>query len=182
MTVNDPVPGLPQLRVSDAERNAAMDALGEHLSAGRLDVDEYGTRSAQLATARTTADLNAPFADLPGPHPQTTMATAPPFAPTAVGGSSPATGITPAAGPHPGTPARSRSQQVAAAVAGGSGIIALILFFSLSAVWDEAWLVFLMVPLVYVVAGAVWGPDWRDGAGGRNRGARRDQRDRRRER
>lgn len=180
MTVDEPAPGLSQnLRVSDGERNAAMDALGEHLSAGRLDVDEYGTRSAQLAAARTTADLRAPFADLPAPHPPGLMATAAPAAPMAVGRGYPGAGLTPAVGPVPAMPVRSRGQQIAAAVAGGSGIIAVILFFALNGVWEQAWLVFLMVPLVYVVAGAVWGPDWRNG-GGRDRRARHAARARRR--
>ena len=61
----DPVP----MRVGDTERNSALEALGEHLSAGRLDIEEYGERSAKVTVARTTADLTALFTDLPAPHP-----------------------------------------------------------------------------------------------------------------
>src|ERR1700712_5956996 len=58
-----------QVRIGDADRNAAVDALGEHMTTGRLDLDEYGTRSALANTARTVGDLHALFADLPAPHP-----------------------------------------------------------------------------------------------------------------
>ena len=67
----DRIPGSDpsNLRIGDAERNSAMDALGEHLSSGRIDLDEFGTRSAQVTQARTVADLRALFIDLPAPHP-----------------------------------------------------------------------------------------------------------------
>lgn len=62
-------PDLPYLRVSDAEREEALSALGEHLSAGRLDINEFGDRSSQVTTARTRNDLSTLFADLPAPKP-----------------------------------------------------------------------------------------------------------------
>jgi hypothetical protein len=61
--------GLPDLRVGDAEREAALKALGEHMSVGRLNVDEYGERAAQVTAAKTRGDLTQLFADLPQPHP-----------------------------------------------------------------------------------------------------------------
>src|ERR1700712_3995935 len=57
------------VRIGDADRNAAVDALGEHLTTGRLDLEEYGTRSALANAARTVGDLHTLFADLPAPHP-----------------------------------------------------------------------------------------------------------------
>ena len=57
------------IRIGTAEREAATAALGEHLAAGRLDIDEYGDRSAHAALARTRSELVALFADLPQPHP-----------------------------------------------------------------------------------------------------------------
>ena len=57
------------IRVSDAEREEALTKLGEHMTAGRLDIDEYGERSAQVATAKTRGDLLALFGDLPEPKP-----------------------------------------------------------------------------------------------------------------
>jgi hypothetical protein len=57
------------LRIGDVERESAMTALGEHMSSGRLNIDEYGDRSAQVTTAKTRGELLALFADLPAPHP-----------------------------------------------------------------------------------------------------------------
>jgi len=57
------------VRVGDVERNSAITALGEHMTAGRLDIDEYGRRSAEANAARTVTDLQQLFVDLPAPHP-----------------------------------------------------------------------------------------------------------------
>jgi Domain of unknown function (DUF1707) len=58
-----------QIRISDSEREDALGKLGEHMSAGRLDIDEYGERSAQVATAKTRGELLDLFGDLPEPKP-----------------------------------------------------------------------------------------------------------------
>jgi Domain of unknown function (DUF1707) len=58
------------LRIGNAERKAAMQALDEHLAEGRLSVQEYADRSAAAANAVVAADLAALFTDLPEPHPQ----------------------------------------------------------------------------------------------------------------
>lgn len=63
------------LRIGDAEREQALRALGEHMSAGRLDIDEYGDRSARVSSARTRNDLVALFTDLPAPRPSFRTAT-----------------------------------------------------------------------------------------------------------
>ncbi|MGW3472479.1 DUF1707 SHOCT-like domain-containing protein [Saccharopolyspora sp. NPDC000995] len=57
------------LRIGDPERESAMRLLGEHFSAGRLDVHEYDERCQQVATARFRSELNALFEDLPEPRP-----------------------------------------------------------------------------------------------------------------
>jgi len=59
----------PPIRIGTAERDAAMKALDAHLEAGRLDVDEYGERSARASVATTAPELAALFGDLPAPHP-----------------------------------------------------------------------------------------------------------------
>jgi hypothetical protein len=59
----------PQVRIGNAERDAAMKALDAHLSAGRLDLDEYGERYAKVSVARTQDELTALFTDLPQPAP-----------------------------------------------------------------------------------------------------------------
>lgn len=55
------------LRVGDAERDAAVSALGEHFAAGRITKEEFDDRSAQAWTARFGADLDLLFTDLPRP-------------------------------------------------------------------------------------------------------------------
>lgn len=59
----------PQLRISDQERESALNALGEHMSAGRIDIDEFGERSARITAAKTRGELGELFTDLPVPHP-----------------------------------------------------------------------------------------------------------------
>lgn len=59
----------PPLRIGTSERTAAMKALDEHLSAGRLGVEEYAERSAVAANATVASELAALFTDLPAPHP-----------------------------------------------------------------------------------------------------------------
>lgn len=55
-----------QLRIGDAERERAQTTLGEHYAAGRLDHDEYSERLDRIWAARTQAELDPVFADLPG--------------------------------------------------------------------------------------------------------------------
>ena len=54
-----------ELRIGDAEREAAAAALGEHFASGRLTHEEYDERSARVWSARTNADLLPLFEDLP---------------------------------------------------------------------------------------------------------------------
>ena len=53
------------MRVSDAERQAVADRLAEHFSAGRLDQAEFDERVGKAMSAKTRADLNGLFEDLP---------------------------------------------------------------------------------------------------------------------
>ena len=57
------------LRIGDAERIAAATALGDHFAAGRIDQDELDQRLSTAYAARTFADLEPLFADLPDPRP-----------------------------------------------------------------------------------------------------------------
>lgn len=57
------------MRIGDTEREQALAALGEHMSAGRLNIDEYGERSAKVTAARTRSELLELFTDLPDPRP-----------------------------------------------------------------------------------------------------------------
>jgi hypothetical protein len=53
------------LRVSDADRDAAVSELGEHFQEGRLDRDELEDRTGRALRARTGSDLGELLADLP---------------------------------------------------------------------------------------------------------------------
>jgi len=61
--------GTPDVRIGDAERQAALEALGAHMSGGRLNADEYGERAVRVTAAKTRAELTQLFTDLPQPHP-----------------------------------------------------------------------------------------------------------------
>jgi hypothetical protein len=58
------------LRASDADRAAVADALGGHLSAGRLTVAEYDDRLARAYAARTYGELAELTTDLPAAEPR----------------------------------------------------------------------------------------------------------------
>lgn len=69
--------GDADIRISDAEREASIATLGEHLSTGRLELSEYEERCDRVTEARTRGDLEALFSDLPLPHPDLSSAKAP---------------------------------------------------------------------------------------------------------
>ena len=54
-----------EMRVSDADREAAAAELQEHFASGRLNQDELDERLAAVFAAKTRGDLDAVFADLP---------------------------------------------------------------------------------------------------------------------
>ncbi len=67
--------GPHEVRIGDAERERAQTTLGDHYAAGRLDHDEYSERLDRIWDARTRAELDPVFADLPGtPVPQSAYA------------------------------------------------------------------------------------------------------------
>jgi len=59
----------PHIRASDAERAVVAEALGRHLSAGRLTVEEYDERLQRAYAARTRGELEPLTADLPAGSP-----------------------------------------------------------------------------------------------------------------
>ncbi len=158
-------------RIGNAERQQAMDALDVHMSAGRLDPDEYGERVGKASVARTTADLEPLFADLPAPH-----ATGP-VTPTVDGsattrsagsagsaGSTAATGWMPTPGrmPLPVSGGHGRQKhgreplggRVGEVAVGLTPFIAVGLFFLTD--FAQSWLFFLLIPIVGVI---VYGRD-----------------------
>lgn len=134
------------IRIGTAEREAALSALADHMSAGRLDPDEYGDRVAIASVARFAGELEPLFADLPG------------------GAVVRATGTKAPANPSAATAALALPESDSEAVGGRAGativalspFIALVLFFALAGLgWDYSWLAFLLVPVAGVV---VYGP------------------------
>jgi hypothetical protein len=55
----------PDLRVSDAERDAVITDLGQHFQVGRLDRSEFDERVAAALRAKTRSGLDQLLTDLP---------------------------------------------------------------------------------------------------------------------
>jgi len=55
----------PEQRIGDFERDNAVDALRDHLAAGRITDDELDQRLAIVLSAKTQSDINKAFVDLP---------------------------------------------------------------------------------------------------------------------
>ncbi|WP_203960474.1 DUF1707 SHOCT-like domain-containing protein [Actinocatenispora thailandica] len=165
------------VRIGDAERESAVQALGEHMKAGRLQVDEYSERSGRAAEARTADELTSLFTDLPAPHPTLPDA-----------GAGAAVRPVPAGGDldqhrPPGTPA----QRAAGALIGVSWIGAVVLMVTTGFGW---WMFAIPIALS-VVFGSIWGKGWQRELNGRDdrrdwphdrRDARQQRRDDRRNR
>jgi hypothetical protein len=56
----------PDVRASDAEREAVVSRLQTAVGEGRIDLDEFGERAERAYAAATTAELDALLVDLPG--------------------------------------------------------------------------------------------------------------------
>lgn len=155
MSTPQPESGGPgSLRVGDAERTSALDALAEHLAAGRLTLDEYGDRSAKVTVARTADDLAALFDDLPAPHPAAPAHGASVGLATVASTAALPTASAPAAGGV--GDARSTAQKLVGVASAASVFVAVALFFI-----TGSWLWFLLIPGISAAAGAIWGPDWK---------------------
>lgn len=74
-TPGEPVPQ----RIGDADRDRAVELLREHLAQGRLDQLEFDDRLGAALSARTAADLDPLFLDLPGPRPDRSVVPSPAF-------------------------------------------------------------------------------------------------------
>ncbi|MFJ7210177.1 DUF1707 domain-containing protein [Amycolatopsis sp. NPDC098790] len=138
----------PQLRISDQNRESALSALGEHMSAGRIDIDEYGERSARITAAKTRGELVDIFADLPAPHPRYEDA------PQAIAAPEPAAAPVPAS---PKTPDNwSPPQRFLAAIVPLAFIAAIALIATGTLGWP-----IIFVPIGLTVFGkSMWGHDW----------------------
>jgi Domain of unknown function (DUF1707) len=141
--MTQPDPGA--IRIGTEERDAAMRALDTHLSAGRIDAEEYGERSAKVYTARTWGEITPLFSDLPEPRP----------APTPPRPRSPATMVpadlsTPVRRDRALTSREHQHGRVGAAVISLSPLIAVALFFL-----TDSWVWFLLIPVAAIIVGAI---------------------------
>ena len=148
------------MRVGDAERNAAADALQQHLTAGRLTLDEYAERSAVVANSRTQGEIDAMFTDLPPIA--GAMAFSHPTAPAPQPAQPPAPWAA-----APAVPERA-NRAVQIGVVAAMPFIALILFLV-----THQWWFFLLVPLVGALMGPIIGNRDDDGDGRRRDRRRR---------
>ena len=57
------------IRIGDEERNKAVALLSDHLAEGRLTQSEFNDRLGLVLSAKTAADVEPLFTDLPGPNP-----------------------------------------------------------------------------------------------------------------
>ncbi len=62
------MPAGTDIRIGDDERERSAAMLGEHFSAGRLDLAEFETRLDRVYTAKTRGDLDGVLVDLPPAH------------------------------------------------------------------------------------------------------------------
>lgn len=126
-----------EIRIGNAERTTALEALGEHYAIGRLDNAEYSERVDAVTAARTRSELSELFTDLPEPTP---------FGPG--DGSSQ---LTPAAraasAPVPAGGRREKIMRTLNLFAGGGTVLVFLLLLALGV--PMAWLVFILLPLLF---------------------------------
>lgn len=148
-------------RVGNHERETAVAALQHHVAAGRLTSTEYEDRSVAARDARTWADLEALFTDLPAPGAAEIRANHVDEVRPAAGEVRPVA-QEPAARPkHTGW----LPEHVAHTVTALTPIAAVALFF-----WTGSWLWFLAIPVVAILAN---GPDGDPRKQNRDRNRRR---------
>jgi hypothetical protein len=159
----------PQLRISDLDREAALRALGEHMSVGRLDIGEYSERSERVTAAKTRGELAEVFADLPQPHPQLDDTAAVATQAGASSVSKTANSVRPMAWAD-----RPLSQRLTAAAIPLAWVAGIALFFGLGGFF---W--FLLPVAVTAVGRGLWGQEWEHDRLHRDRSEGRQYRDRR---
>jgi hypothetical protein len=151
-------------RIGNSEREAAVVALQVHLNAGRLTSSEYEDRSIKARQARTRADFEPLFADLPRPHPDDETRVRAASAPEPASSQPAASPTTPpSGGPVPGSPGGLLPDPWGAWAMALTPFAALLLFFGTGHHWQ--W--FLLIPITGLI---VRGPHGGHGHRGRARG------------
>ncbi|AMY24627.1 DUF1707 domain-containing protein [Rhodococcus fascians] len=125
---------LPEIRIGTADREKALDVLGQHFSEGRLTVPEFDERSATIASATTRGQLESVFVDLPAASGTASVARSGTDAPAV----------------------KDRGIDWAAVVMPIVIFGSLALFFLTD--FDQKWLFFLLIPLAGAILSAVGHP------------------------
>lgn len=142
-----------EIRIGNAERTTALEALGEHYTSGRLDNAEYSERVDAVTTAHTRSELSELFMDLPEPTP---------FGP-GDGSSQLTPAARAAAAPVPRTGRRDKVIRTLNLFAGGGTVLVFFLLLALGV--PLAWLVFILLPLSFGAIRIWAGPDNTDAPG-----------------
>jgi hypothetical protein len=142
MRVTDQSAPLPQ-RIGDAERDRAAEFLRDHLAEGRLDQAEFDERLTRALTAKTQADLDPLFQDLPGPKPGSTAVPADTFQAPPWQRSAPSQGVAPR--PAAPAPVSARANNAWAFVSAVAWPVAIILCFATH--WSYWWII--LIPIFF---------------------------------
>jgi Domain of unknown function (DUF1707) len=143
----------PAPRIGDAERDRAVGYLQEHMAQGRLDGAEFDERLTRALSARTEADLQPLFADLPEPRPSTGLATTAPFTPPPW-----ASSTSTAAGPMAASPPGRRQQMPRAASIALAAVWPLTILIYVLTDFDNWWL-FIAAAMVTYFLRRAFSPD-----------------------
>lgn len=122
-------PTSPSPRIGDAERDDAVQCLQAHMGEGRLTSAEFDERMSSALQARTLADLNPLFEDLPEPLPERVVSNGPSLTPSTLGSVSPYASSQGAVAKSSGNWDLS-PQAIMATIMGVSWGLAIILFFA----------------------------------------------------
>ncbi len=145
-----------QRRIGDAERDRAASYLQEHMAQGRLDAEEFDERLTRALGAKTAADLEPLFTDLPEPRPAELVAPAPFTPPPWSGAGAAVPAPVPAPAPVASTSVQREGMPRAAAIA-------------LAAVWPAAiilsfatdfrfWWIWVVAAMLTVFVRKAFGP------------------------
>jgi len=160
------------MRAADSDRQAVADRLKTALDEGRLDLSEYDERLQKTYSAKTYGDLAGLLDDLPGTAPLEQSQVQPYQAPAA----------SPVA---PAQQAESRTHRAATWVGPYGGVIAVcVAIWAITSISSHHlnyfWPVWMLIPLLFGLVGAVTGSGPRGGSSSRDarRAARRQRRGR----
>lgn len=153
------------VRIGHEERQQAADDLAEHFAQGRLEQAEFEERTGAAWQAKTVADLKPLFFDLPGGS-LNGFLTSQAASGTERSSRAPATRDGDARGEAVPTGEKNESKGISKALTilmGIFPILMVIAFFLLRAVGvDQAWLVFLLIPIFYITTGVLISGDDED--------------------